>query len=1031
MKKNNLIKLLILGLWICCTTIAYPALPLWTFKPLTATTFSVSPTETALVKYQVINQSKKTHALIVKTIPGISQIITAGTCAAPFILAYQHYCTLTLLIKGDALQGDVIGGPVVCQQGNPLQCYQPSLDNVLHISKVKKPPLIRYKVAATGDAHLTVIPTLQMVPTHTIAKITVTPTTGFKAILATDSCGGTLSDNTYTSAAITANCLVSFKSQPLPILTAAGIYYHHFPGFSTIDSGANWLQGTTAINSNFQALSTSCIGTGIDAFCSAVGFVDDGGPLLLYQSKDGGLHWNRVSLAIATGLVASFNSTSCSGTGNNALCTAVGSQQDVTNTTIPLLYQSIDGGTNWNAVPTTTSQGIFNTTSCSGTGNSAICTAVGQDLVSNTPLLYQSKDGGAHWTRVALTSEFGSLTTTSCTGTGSSAVCIAAGYLGDGSGAPLLYQTTDGGTTWAMVTTTSNQGIFNSTSCTKTLNTVVCSAVGQDNTSNKALLYQTIDHGATWSAVITTNDDAVFNATSCTPIGNIALCTAAGVDNTTSTPLLYQSTIGSSLWSPVIISSTQGFFSSTSCSRTGNTALCAAVGLDTTNSTPLLYQSQNGGITWSPVIITQFIGAFTTTSCTGTTCVTLGGQPYPSPLLSYSIDGGKHWDLASIATPYGLFTSTSCSGLADTAMCTAVGQDASNSHQLPLLYQSNNGGRHWSAVNTTSDTAIFNATSCTGAAGNAICNAVGQNTTQNNSPLLFQTRNEGITWNPVITPNSPGAFLATSCTGISNSALCTAVGYLGGDTITGIPLLYQSINGGITWSLVTTTNNPGYFQATSCSGTGKTAICVAVGQDVSNNGTPLLYQSTNGGNTWTAVTTINSSGIFKSASCTGTGNTAVCTAVGFLGFDEQSGTPLLYQTTNGGLTWNSVSTTSDLAVFNASSCTGAGETSLCTAVGQNSQTNIPLLYQSTNGGITWNSVTTTLEAGTFNATSCTGTGSTALCTAVGDYVGKNGSQALNGTLLYQSSNGGASWHPVLPTKNQGRFVASSTTSGAR
>ena len=46
--------------------------------------------------------------------------------------------------------------------------------------------------------------------------------------------------------------------------------------------------------------------------------------------------------------------------------------------------------------------------------------------------------------------------------------------------------------------------------------------------------------------------------------------------------------------------------------------------------------------------------------------------------------------------------------------------------------------------------------------------------------------------------------------------------------------------------------------------------------------------------------------------------------------------------------------------FGAASCTGTDKTAICTAVGQNLTTRQPLLYLSTNGGSTWNQVTSAL-----------------------------------------------------------------------
>lgn len=53
----------------------------------------------------------------------------------PQPLGYQQSCILNLSINGSALNGNILSGPIVCSQGNPSQCYQPSAANSLNITK--------------------------------------------------------------------------------------------------------------------------------------------------------------------------------------------------------------------------------------------------------------------------------------------------------------------------------------------------------------------------------------------------------------------------------------------------------------------------------------------------------------------------------------------------------------------------------------------------------------------------------------------------------------------------------------------------------------------------------------------------------------------------------------------------------------------------------------------------------------------------------------------------------------------------------
>ncbi|WP_131783575.1 hypothetical protein [Legionella gresilensis] len=129
-------KRLIISSWLLLAMAFVQAgTPLWTFTPLTPTKITVPVSSTATVQYQVTNQSKRVHTLVMTPIPGITQVTTAGHCPLVFVLGYQQSCLLTLFIESSSLSGNVIGGPVVCDQANPLQCYRPSQANSLKITK--------------------------------------------------------------------------------------------------------------------------------------------------------------------------------------------------------------------------------------------------------------------------------------------------------------------------------------------------------------------------------------------------------------------------------------------------------------------------------------------------------------------------------------------------------------------------------------------------------------------------------------------------------------------------------------------------------------------------------------------------------------------------------------------------------------------------------------------------------------------------------------------------------------------------------
>jgi hypothetical protein len=113
--------------------------PVWTFTPLTETRLSLPFGAKATVQYRVTNQSRKPHTLMFSPVTGIRQITTAGNCSNPFYLNYQNACVLTLEVDSSLLSGNVSGGPVVCQQGSKILCFQPSQPDILNITQLPAP----------------------------------------------------------------------------------------------------------------------------------------------------------------------------------------------------------------------------------------------------------------------------------------------------------------------------------------------------------------------------------------------------------------------------------------------------------------------------------------------------------------------------------------------------------------------------------------------------------------------------------------------------------------------------------------------------------------------------------------------------------------------------------------------------------------------------------------------------------------------------------------------------------------------------
>lgn len=412
------------------------------------------------------------------------------------------------------------------------------------------------------------------------------------------------------------------------------------------------------------------------------------------------------------------------------------------------------------------------------------------------------------------------------------------------------------------------------------------------------------------------------------------------------------------------------------------------------------------------------------------------------PLIVNSTDNGSSWSVKSISNlaSGGRLASSSCTGNADNTICTAVGENLTfNPYSYsPLLVQSTDGGNSWSSIPIPNfnDSGDLGSTSCTGSGNTAVCIAGGtrRDTNFNNTPLLISSLNGGNSWTIVAVPDAPssGGFYGTGCTGVGSNALCVAVGQgqpFGNGYST--PLVVKSSDGGVSWSQATIPNlNNGIIYSASCSGNGVSAICTAAGitRLVDDSLGPLLVESQNGGETWSVVP-ISGKIELQSTSCTGSGSTAQCVAVGF---DRSTGqfSPKLVQSLDGGITWSYVSVPNIAAsgTLNKVSCSGSGFDAVCVAVGQDYNNNTQILIKSSNGGASWTvvQVPNLNTTGGFYGVNCTGNGINAICIA----AGKN--NLTNAPLLVQSTDGANTWTIVnVPNiTNNGILGGTSGTSSS-
>ncbi|OJY46278.1 MAG: hypothetical protein BGO90_00405 [Legionella sp. 40-6] len=212
-------SLVIIGaIWL---SVANAGSPVWTFMPVEGfpPKIKISPNDTAAIQYKITNNSHRPHQLTMKPIAGLS---TAG-CTTP--LGFQQSCILTLTVNGHALPGDIQGGPVLCNVGSPLQCYQPDPANRLLIERIQvPPPQMTYTVNSSAGINGSISPMgIQTVNSGAALTFTATPDSGYGSFQwLVDGNVVQIGGNTYQLTNIRANHLVtvSFGQTTLSANTA-------------------------------------------------------------------------------------------------------------------------------------------------------------------------------------------------------------------------------------------------------------------------------------------------------------------------------------------------------------------------------------------------------------------------------------------------------------------------------------------------------------------------------------------------------------------------------------------------------------------------------------------------------------------------------------------------------------------------------------------------------------------------------------------------------------------------------------------
>jgi hypothetical protein len=148
-----------------------------------------------------------------QAIQGVTQTMPDNTsCSNPFNLPGKSSCVLNLQVNGSQISSTIQGGPVICQQGSLLQCYQPSAVNLLHITSS---PI-------EGDAVITVTGSPFSVAPNGMGQLTINNiSTEFSATNITSNFTGTSLDGLVTETGNTcalvnpgASCTLTYTAGP-------------------------------------------------------------------------------------------------------------------------------------------------------------------------------------------------------------------------------------------------------------------------------------------------------------------------------------------------------------------------------------------------------------------------------------------------------------------------------------------------------------------------------------------------------------------------------------------------------------------------------------------------------------------------------------------------------------------------------------------------------------------------------------------------------------------------------------------------